>query len=111
MVAEGLELGNGPHRILIPRGGHRPWRSYQVSRTQRCADCRFPQVACERQGRRDGFLLRGRPMSATSQALDLHSRKNGIIPFDARVIQASDNLRTDALAWADKAWDQPSLAR
>jgi hypothetical protein len=31
--------GHAP--ILIPRGGHRPWGSYQVSRAKRCADRRF----------------------------------------------------------------------
>src|SRR4029453_3492981 len=33
------ELGRATP-ILIPRGGHRPWGSYQVSRAQRCAERR-----------------------------------------------------------------------
>jgi hypothetical protein len=36
------ELGRADP-ILIPRGGPRPWGSYQVSRAQRCADRRFPR--------------------------------------------------------------------
>ena len=36
------ELGRvGP--ILIPRGGPRPWGSYQQSRARRCAERRFPR--------------------------------------------------------------------
>jgi hypothetical protein len=31
------------HPILIPRGGHKPWRSYQLNAGNRCADGRFPR--------------------------------------------------------------------
>ncbi|MDF2744563.1 MAG: hypothetical protein K0S88_5941, partial [Actinomycetia bacterium] len=41
-AAPRAELGRA-RPILIPRGGPRPWGSYQQSRAKRCADQRFPR--------------------------------------------------------------------
>ena len=38
------------HPILIPRGGPRPWRSYQLSRAKRCAYQRFPRSSLSVRG-------------------------------------------------------------
>ena len=77
--------GQRAHPILIPRGGPRPWRSYQQSRAQRCADRRFPRS----------------PLSVRAKLCVL---SDGLV----QVVQATRTPCSEALVMSPAARSRPS---